>query len=93
MNPYPTKKRIYYRSNQVNSAESIMAPVHVTKEQATPPVHVAIIMDGNGRWAKSRKLAKLAGHKKGAGSIKTAIKSAIAANVRYLTLYGFSSEN
>lgn len=77
----------------MNSADIIKAPEHVAEDQATPPVHVAIIMDGNGRWAKNRKLAKVAGHKRGAGSIKTAVKSAIAANVRYLTLYGFSSEN
>ena len=93
MNLYPIKKKIYCRFNQVNSADTIKAPEHVMEEQVAPPVHVAIIMDGNGRWAKSRKLAKVAGHKRGADSIKTAVKSAIAANVRYLTLYGFSSEN
>jgi undecaprenyl diphosphate synthase len=77
----------------VNSAEIINDTNQVTEDQCIPPVHVAIIMDGNGRWAKSRKLAKAAGHKRGADSIKTAIKSAIEANVRYLTLYGFSTEN
>ena len=65
----------------------------VSQDQCNPPIHVAIIMDGNGRWAKSRKVAKAVGHKGGAASIKTAIKSAIDAKVRYLTLYGFSSEN
>lgn len=64
-----------------------------TGAQATPPTHVAIIMDGNGRWAKKRNLPRTAGHKRGADSVKTAIKSAIEAGVRYLTLYGFSSEN
>ncbi len=58
-----------------------------------PPRHVAIIMDGNGRWAKNRGLPKSTGHKKGADSVKIAIQCAIDANVRYLTLYGFSSEN
>ena len=77
----------------MNSAEIINDTNQVTDDQCIPPVHVAIIMDGNGRWAKSRKLAKAAGHKRGADSIKTAIKSAIEANVRYLTLYGFSTEN
>ena len=77
----------------MNSADIIKAANHVTEDRVAPPVHVAIIMDGNGRWAKSHKLAKAAGHKRGAGSIKTAINSAIKANVRYLTLYGFSSEN
>ena len=64
-----------------------------TGVQASPPAHVAIIMDGNGRWAKGRNLPRTAGHKKGADAVRTAIKSAIEANVRYLTLYGFSSEN
>jgi undecaprenyl diphosphate synthase len=77
----------------VNLADPIKAARHETGDQVAPPLHVAIIMDGNGRWAKSRNLPKAAGHKRGAGSVKTAIKSAIEANVRYLTLYGFSSEN
>lgn len=64
-----------------------------TGAQASPPAHVAIIMDGNGRWAKRRNLPRTAGHKRGADSVKTAIKSAISAGVSYLTLYGFSSEN
>jgi undecaprenyl diphosphate synthase len=64
-----------------------------TGNQASLPVHVAIIMDGNGRWAKSRNLPKLAGHKRGAAAVKTVIKSAIESGVPYLTLYGFSSEN
>ena len=74
-------------------AEPIKATSQETGDQVAPPVHVAIIMDGNGRWAKSRNVPKAAGHKKGAGSIKTVIKCAIEANVSYLTLYGFSSEN
>ena len=64
-----------------------------TEVQAQAPVHVAIIMDGNGRWAKSRNLPRAAGHKRGAAAVKTVIKSSIEAGVRYLTLYGFSSEN
>ena len=58
-----------------------------------PPVHVAIIMDGNGRWARTRSLPRSAGHKRGARAVKTAVKSAAHAGVAYLTLYGFSSEN
>lgn len=57
------------------------------------PVHVAIIMDGNGRWAKARGLPRTAGHKRGAESVRRSIKAAINQNVRYLTLFGFSSEN
>jgi undecaprenyl diphosphate synthase len=58
-----------------------------------PPTHVAIIMDGNGRWATGRGLRRIAGHKRGAESVKTAVDTAIRFGVRYLTLFGFSSEN
>ena len=58
-----------------------------------PPVHVAVIMDGNGRWAKSRGLPRTMGHRKGAEAVKATVRAAIRSGVRYLTLYGFSSEN
>ncbi len=58
-----------------------------------PPVHVAIIMDGNGRWAHARNLPRTEGHRRGADSVRTAIKTAVEAGVSYLTLFGFSSEN
>lgn len=57
------------------------------------PQHVAIIMDGNGRWAKARGLPRTAGHKKGAESVRAAVESAGELGVQYLTLFGFSSEN
>ncbi len=60
---------------------------------AAVPVHVAVIMDGNGRWAKARGLPRIAGHRRGAGAVRTTIEAAIEAGVRYLTLFGFSSEN
>jgi len=56
-------------------------------------LHVAIIMDGNGRWAKARGLPRSAGHKRGADAVKRVVKGAGALGVRYLTLFGFSSEN
>lgn len=74
-------------------ADPLKALSPVSGSDAPPPVHVAIIMDGNGRWAKRRNLPRTAGHKRGAGAVKTAIKSAVSAGVSYLTLYGFSSEN
>ena len=58
-----------------------------------PPVHVAIIMDGNGRWAEARGLPRSAGHQRGAEAVKKALKSAVSLGVSYLTLFGFSSEN
>ncbi|MBT8001514.1 MAG: isoprenyl transferase [Rhodospirillales bacterium] len=57
------------------------------------PTHVAIIMDGNGRWAKARNLPRIAGHKRGAETVKTIVRAAADLGVSYLTLYGFSSEN
>ncbi len=57
------------------------------------PDHVAIIMDGNGRWAAARRMPRLAGHRAGAQAVRRCIKAAIAHDVRWLTLYAFSSEN
>lgn len=55
--------------------------------------HIAIIMDGNGRWATKRGLPRLAGHKKGAETVKIVTEAAAEAGVKYLTLYAFSTEN
>jgi len=60
---------------------------------AAAPVHVAIIMDGNGRWAKARGLPRVAGHRRGVDAVRAAIEGAGDHGVRYLTLFGFSSEN
>jgi undecaprenyl diphosphate synthase len=60
---------------------------------AKPPVHVAIIMDGNGRWAKVRGLPRVAGHKRGAEAVRRTVRGAAELGIEYLTLYGFSSEN
>ena len=60
---------------------------------ALVPRHVAIIMDGNGRWAKQRGLPRVAGHKAGAEAIRPAIETAVRYGVEALTLYAFSSEN
>ncbi len=57
------------------------------------PEHVAIIMDGNGRWARKRGLPRSLGHKKGAETAKNVVKSASELGIQYLTLFGFSSEN
>lgn len=58
-----------------------------------PPAHVAIIMDGNGRWAKARGLPRIAGHRRGAESVRRTIEAAAELGISYLTLFGFSSEN
>ena len=87
-----------------NSAKSGAAgsqtPVPTTEEllalglnPATVPQHVAIIMDGNGRWAKQRNLPRVAGHRAGAENIRRIVESSIRFGVKYLTLYAFSTEN
>ena len=58
-----------------------------------PPAHVAIIMDGNGRWAKQRMLPRAAGHKRGVEIVREVVKACVARGVEYLTLFAFSSEN
>ncbi len=58
-----------------------------------PPRHVAIIMDGNGRWAEARGLPRAAGHKRGAEAVRKTLEAASEMGVSYLTLFGFSSEN
>ena len=63
------------------------------KKEYTIPAHVAIIMDGNGRWAKKRKLPRTAGHKKGAEVVEQILEEADHLGVRYLTVYAFSTEN
>ncbi len=57
------------------------------------PRHIAIIMDGNGRWARARGLPRLKGHEEGAQSVRTVIRACRDAGVEYLTLYAFSVEN
>jgi undecaprenyl diphosphate synthase len=60
---------------------------------APPPLHVAIIMDGNGRWAKARGLPRTIGHQRGADAVRRTVRGAVELGISYLTLFGFSSEN
>jgi undecaprenyl diphosphate synthase len=62
-------------------------------ETGSIPIHIAIIMDGNGRWARSRYLPRMAGHKQGVETVRGVIKACIERSVAYLTLFAFSSEN
>ncbi|MCK9362077.1 MAG: isoprenyl transferase [Syntrophales bacterium] len=57
------------------------------------PQHIAIIMDGNGRWAKSHALGRVLGHRKGAESVRVAVKTCRRIGIKFLTLYAFSMEN
>ena len=68
--------------------------LHQKFEQGTPKLfHVAIIMDGNGRWAQARGLPRTTGHQKGADAVRRSVEGAIHHGIKYLTLFGFSSEN
>ena len=69
-----------------------MDPV-ATAPPPPPPAHVAIIMDGNGRWAKLRGLPRIAGHRRGAEAVRRTVEAAAEFGIAYLTLFGFSSEN
>jgi len=57
------------------------------------PRHVAIIMDGNGRWAKRQRLPRIAGHRRGVESVRNAVAACVERGIEYLTLFAFSSEN
>ena len=63
------------------------------KQAGEIPVHIAIIMDGNGRWAKKRALPRVAGHRRGGETVKDIVKACAQVGVKYLTLYTFSTEN
>src|SRR5215467_5435937 len=70
------------------------AAAHLSPEaKANLPQHVAIIMDGNGRWAKQRHLPRIEGHRAGAESARAIIRAAGELGIKYLTLYAFSVEN
>ncbi|MBM3567934.1 MAG: isoprenyl transferase [Alphaproteobacteria bacterium] len=70
-----------------------MQPAPQSAAAPPSPAHVAVIMDGNGRWAKARGLPRVAGHKRGADAVRTIVESCAEMGIRYLTLYAFSSEN
>ena len=72
-----------------------MSPTNKTSKNSVkaPPNHIAIIMDGNGRWAKSRGLPRSSGHQKGVKSVRSIVKHCAKLGVNTLTLFAFSSEN
>ncbi len=57
------------------------------------PQHIAVIMDGNGRWANARKLPRMVGHERGVAALRAAVEACMRQGVRYLTVFAFSSEN
>jgi len=75
----------------LNSSPSSAAPPAPDATQL--PAHVAIIMDGNGRWAKKRLLNRVKGHEKGSATVRKVVRTCRELGIRYLTLYAFSTEN
>ena len=83
-----TKKK---RKKSLNSSPSSANPSELDASQL--PAHVAIIMDGNGRWAKKRLLNRIMGHERGSDTVRTIVRTSREIGIRYLTLYAFSTEN
>ena len=70
------------------------APLHLSPQaRATLPAHVAVIMDGNGRWAKERGFPRVEGHRNGVESVRAIVRACGEVGIKYLTLYAFSVEN
>jgi undecaprenyl diphosphate synthase len=65
----------------------------IIPDTAGTPRHVAIIMDGNGRWAAARHMPRVAGHSKGVDAVRATVQACVDRGVEYLTLFAFSSEN
>ena len=74
-------------------SQAALVRANPVDDAGVPPRHVAIIMDGNGRWAASRHLPRVAGHREGARAVRRTIEAAIRHGVAWLTIYAFSSEN
>lgn len=72
---------------------TFQSPTQVIPDVSSVPRHVAIIMDGNGRWAKNRFMPRVAGHKRGVEAVRETVKACGDFGVKYLTLFAFSTEN
>jgi undecaprenyl diphosphate synthase len=84
--PDASSRTAFFRGKR---ASELLAEYEVDRR----PTHVAIIMDGNGRWAEKRSLPRLAGHRAGAKALREVIAAAIELEISFLTIYSFSSEN
>jgi len=73
--------------------KAFVSSTHGIPDSGAVPRHVAIIMDGNGRWAKQRLMPRVAGHRRGVEAVRATVRASIARGVEYLTLFAFSSEN
>ena len=89
----PLSSRVYQRSNRVHELSPEERSLYDTLEPGRIPQHVAIIMDGNGRWAGKRALKRFLGHQQGAESVQYVVETASRIDLPWLTLYAFSLEN
>lgn len=85
--------RVYQRSNRAHELSAEERSIYDTLDLSRIPQHVAIIMDGNGRWAGKRALKRFLGHQQGAESVQYVVETASRIDLPWLTLYAFSLEN
>jgi len=85
--------RVYQRSDRANELTTAERAIYDTLDASRIPQHVAIIMDGNGRWAGKRALKRFLGHQQGAESVQYVVETASRIDLPWLTLYAFSLEN
>ena len=88
-----TPSRVYQRSNRVHELTPAERTIYDTLDPTRIPQHVAVIMDGNGRWAGKRALKRFLGHQQGAESVQYVVETASRIDLQWLTLYAFSIEN
>jgi undecaprenyl diphosphate synthase len=79
--------------NQTMTESDILEAETNARRACAAPRHVALIMDGNGRWAAQRGLPRFEGHRRGVEALRRAVRAAINLDIRYLTVYSFSAEN
>jgi undecaprenyl diphosphate synthase len=84
---------VTHRSDANSGGLHHVGPHHDNAHHACPPRHVAIIMDGNGRWARERGLPRTLGHRQGVEAVRRTVKASIELGISYLTIFSFSSEN
>jgi undecaprenyl diphosphate synthase len=80
-------------SDAARSSEKATEPLHASSDGFEMPRHVAIIMDGNGRWASGRGLPRVAGHRRGVEALRKTVRAASDLGISVLTIFSFSSEN
>ena len=88
-----SSSRVYHRSNRAHELTPEERALYDTLDPTRIPQHVAIIMDGNGRWAGKRALKRFLGHQQGAESVQFVVETASRIDLPWITLYAFSLEN